>query len=207
MMIKKNSYKEYRWSHNKADNSYNYLYLSLNKIIKKYIKKNNLLDVGCGNGYLTKSISKQFKKILAIDNSNSAIYQAKRNYSGKVKFLNKKLEKIKNKNWDCITLIEVIEHLYSPDEMLKYIYNVSNKKTQVIISTPYHGLIKNILILLSGKFDTHFSPLELNGHIKFFSKNTLTKLILRNKFKIEKIFYSGRFFPISKSIIFIIKKK
>ena len=208
-MIKIRKKTEYTWSHNFADNSYGYLSKSLNIIIKKYVKnKKNLLDIGCGNGYLTKNISKNFKEILAIDSSNSAIKNAKKNYFGKINFSEKKVEEVKKtKLWNCITLIEVIEHLYSPDDMLKKIYKISNKNTKIIITTPYHGFIKNILILLFGKFDTHFSPLWEHGHIKFFSKNTLLKISLRNSFKIDKIFYSGRFFPISKSIILVISKK
>ena len=200
--------KEYLWHHENADNSFNYLSKSINKIIEKFIEKSNLLDIGCGNGFLTKSLSKNFKSVTAIDNSISAIDQAKKNYTGNIKFLNGDLKNLKiDKKFNCITLIEVLEHLYSPDDMLKNIYEISDENTNIILSTPYHNFIKNLLILFSGKFDDHFSPLWEHGHIKFFSKKTLVEICKRNNFKIEKVFYSGRFFPISKSIIFIIKKK
>ena len=90
--------------------------------------------------------------------------------------------------------------------MLQSIHKVSSHDTKIIISTPYHGFIKNLLILLTGKFNKHFSPLWEDGHIKFFSKSTLVEICKRNNFTVEKISYSGRFFPISKSIILIIKK-
>ena len=70
---------KYYWSHNQADNSFLYLFKSLNKILEKEIKnKDTLLDIGCGNGYLTKKLSKKFNKTIAIDNSESGIEQAKK---------------------------------------------------------------------------------------------------------------------------------
>ena len=75
---------------------------------------------------------------------------------------------------------------------MKKIYELSDEKTKIIISTPYHGFIKNLALLLTGRFDDHFSPLWEHGHIKF-SKLTLTKMLLRNNFKIIDILYSGRF--------------
>ena len=199
---------EYIWSHNLADNSFSYLFKSLNKIIRSEILiKRNLLDVGCGNGFLTKKIGKNFENVFAIDTSISAINQAKKEYFGNINFSKTNLDEFNsNKQFDCITLLEVIEHLYSPDKMLQSIHKVSSHDTKIIISTPYHGFIKNLLILLTGKFNKHFSPLWEDGHIKFFSKSTLVEICKRNNFTVEKISYSGRFFPISKSIILIIKK-
>jgi len=200
--------KEYFWKHNHADNSFDYLHKTIKYILLKKIKnKNELLDIGCGNGYLTKKLSAQFNKVTAIDNSQTAIIQAKKNYNGKIKFLKTNIHDFSNNHKiDCITAIEVIEHLYSPDDFLKKIYDLSDKNTKIIISTPYHGFFKNLLILLTGNFENHFSPLWEHGHIKFFSKESLQKLTFRNKFKIVETFFSGRFYPISKSIIIVLEK-
>lgn len=203
-----NDKNKYYWSHNHADNSFLYLFKSLNKILEKEVKyKDTLLDVGCGNGYLTKKLSKNFSKTIAIDNSESAIEQAKKDYTGSINFI---FSDLNNLNFtdkvNCITLIEVIEHLYSPDSLLKEINKFCDNNTKIIISTPFHGFIKNLLIMLSDKFDDHFSPLWEHGHIKFFSKKTLVQICERNNFKVENIYYSGRFYPISKSMIIVLSK-
>ena len=200
--------KEYNWEHNNADNSFNYLQKTINYIIENMIEnKNTLVDIGCGNGYLTKKISENFEEITALDESETAITQAKKNYAGKIKFLQTNLNNYnEKKKIDCITAIEVIEHTYSPDNFLKKLYELSDNDTKIIISTPYHSFLKNLLIILTGKFDNHFSPLWEHGHIKFFSKKTLEEITKRNNFKIVKTFFSGRFYPISKSIIVVLKK-
>ena len=90
---------EYIWKHSHADNSFTYLIKSLEKIILKEIKlKKNYLDVGCGNGFLTKKIASNFKSIDAIDPSKSAIKHAKKNYKGKINFLNLDIQKYKLRN-------------------------------------------------------------------------------------------------------------
>jgi hypothetical protein len=38
----------------------------------------------------------------------------------------------------------------------------------LIITTPYHGYLKNIALSVSVKFDHHVNPLWDGGHIKFF---------------------------------------
>jgi len=202
------SSKEYNWQHDKADNSFEYLQKTLNLIIEKKLNnKKNLIDVGCGNGYLTKKISEKFENVIALDESHSAIVQAKKNYNGKINFIQSSLSNFNyNNKIDCITAIEVIEHTYSPDNFLKKIYELSNESTKIIISTPFHGFVKNLTLLLAGKFDDHFSPLWEHGHIKFFSKSTLSKMLIRNNFKIIDILYSGRVYPISKSMIFVVRK-
>ena len=201
--------REYFWQNSVADNSYKYLSQSLIKVIDKYKKKTHtfLLDIGCGNGFLTKHISKSFIKVIAIDSSSSGIKNAKKKYNGKIQF--KKIDLFKyqsKKKPDFITIIEVIEHLYDPANLIKKIYKLSSKQTTILLTTPYHGFIKNLLIIILGKFDSHFDPLWLHGHIKFFTNITLRKLLIKN-FRIIEKKYSGRFYPISKSVIYVLKKR
>jgi len=41
---------------------------------------------------------------------------------------------------------------------------------RLIISTPYHGNLKNPFIALSNKWDSHLSPPWDGGHIKLWSR-------------------------------------
>lgn len=46
----------------------------------------------------------------------------------------------------------------------------------VLVTTPYHGYLKNLALSLLDKWDQHLSPFWLHGHIKFWSRQTLTQL-------------------------------
>ena len=47
----------------------------------------------------------------------------------------------------------------------------------LICSTPYHGYVKNLLLSLAGKWDTHADPLWDGGHIKLWSRKSLGRLL------------------------------
>ena len=47
----------------------------------------------------------------------------------------------------------------------------------MVLSTPYHGYLKNLALALSGRLDAHFGALRDGGHIKFFSWPTLQVLL------------------------------
>ncbi len=194
----------YQWHHNEGENSFPYIFNSLKQILDNNRNQSLMhLDLGCGNGFLTNKISKFFKETHGFDVSESGIEIAKRNSDQNTKFFqtNLNLENIKEDSYNVVTLIEVIEHVYDPENFLKLIKSKMKKDSKIIISTPFHGYLKNLAISLMNKFDHHFDPLWLHGHIKFFSKKTLLKIMNKNGFRVSKVIYSGRFYPFSKSII------
>ncbi len=196
--------ESYQWHNYEGENSFPYIFNSLKQILDNNRNQSLMhLDLGCGNGFLTNKISKFFKETHGFDVSESGIEIAKRNSDQNTKFFqtNLNLENIKEDSYNVVTLIEVIEHVYDPENFLKLIKSKMKKDSKIIISTPFHGYLKNLAISLMNKFDHHFNPLWLHGHIKFFSKKTLLKIMNKNGFTVSKVIYSGRFYPFSKSII------
>lgn len=63
-----------------------------------------------------------------------------------------------------------------------------------IISTPYHGYIKNLAVALFDRSNYHFCPWWEGGHIKFWSRSTLTTLLREEGFN-NFIFYGLGHFP------------
>ena len=116
---------DYDWINNNTSH-HEYLINSVKNLLDEINlgnEKLELLDVGCGNGYLTKTISNEFKKTLGIDLSKEGINQAKKYTSENLNFLNSDMENLinENKKFDFISSFEVIEHQYLPDLFLKNI--------------------------------------------------------------------------------------
>ncbi len=184
-----------------------YINLLKKKILNKESFKNKShLDLGCGNGSLTKLISPFFKNTIAIDPSVSGIEKAKLNYKGDIDFRNEDIESI-DSFFDVISLFEVIEHVYDPILFLRNVKEKLNKNGKIFLSTPFHGYIKNLIISLINGFDHHFDPLWTHGHIKFFSKKKIDQLCDILDLKLVNISYCGRIYPLSKSMICTIEKK
>ena len=76
-----------------------------------------------------------------------------------------------------------------------------------MISTPYHGYLKNLALSLTDKWDSHISPLWDGGHIKFWSRKTLTDLLESEEFVLQDFSGCGRFPFFWKSMLIIANKR
>ena len=69
----------------------------------------------------------------------------------------------------------------------------------MIISTPYHGYLKNLVLALTNKWDAHLNPFWDGGHIKFWSRKTISRLLSENGFRVIQFIGSGTItFPLDK---------
>lgn len=105
--------------------------------------------------------------------------------------------------FDAVVSTEVIEHLFSPAALPQFAKAVLKPGGHLIVTTPYHGWLKNVLIALAGKWDSHHTPLWEGGHIKFWSRRTLTLLLEENGFKVTQFVGAGRVFGLWKSMILV----
>lgn len=171
------------------------------------IKNSTILDYGCGDGrYIEEFLNVNSYRIIGADISAYAIKQAKKKFP-KARFYvtggdNEKLP-INSSSVDFILAADVIEHIFEVESFLVEMNRTLKKGGKIFISTPYHGRIKNIFIALFG-FDTSFNPTW--AHIRFFTKNSLSKLLKKHGFKIIEYNQYGRFKPLSMGMYFIAKK-
>ena len=75
-----------------------------------------------------------------------------------------------------------------------------------VISTPYHGYVKNLAMAVTGKMDAHFTALWDHGHIKFWSVKTMTQLLNEAGLIVDHFAYVGRIPPLAKSMIAVARK-
>ncbi len=170
-----------------------------------------ICDLGCGNGYLANRLAGLGFSVLGIDASESGIEMAKRYERTELKFLcstfNSSLYKIvANQDYELVASVDVIEHLYSPTELLHTAHQLLKPGGFLILSTPYHGYLKNLALSLLDKWDSHHGVEWDGGHIKFFSVNTLKQLVEKNGFVVNKFLFLGRMPWLWKSMICLAQK-
>jgi len=140
-----------------------------------------LLDLGCGNGALLATFAEAGWELVGVDASHSGITQARQHYP-QVRFENADVchdltALFPPAYFDAIVAVEVVEHLYDPRRFVRNCWRLLKPAGTLVLTTPYHGYLKNIAIAVSGKSDHHYNPLWDCGHIKFWSKRTITTLL------------------------------
>jgi 2-polyprenyl-6-hydroxyphenyl methylase/3-demethylubiquinone-9 3-methyltransferase len=94
--------------------------------------------------------------------------------------------------FDVVVSTEVIEHVYAPRNLAKNAWHLLRPGGLLIMTTPYHGYLKNLVLALMGHFDAHFTALWDGGHIKFWSRRTLSILLSETGFTNIKFYGAGR---------------
>ncbi len=106
----------------------------------------------------------------------------------------------------CILSLEVIEHVYSPAQFAERVSSLLQPGGIAVISTPYHGYLKNLALAITGKMDAHFTALWEGGHIKFFSRKTLGELFAKEGLQEVDFYREGRIPFLAKSMIGVYRK-
>lgn len=155
-----------------------------------------MLDVGCGNGFTCGEFLKLGCKVTGIDLSEQGVALAQKTYpQGRFEVLpanDHLLANLKEEPYDLIVSTEVVEHLYAPRLYAHGCFQALKPGGRFICTTPYHGYLKNLALSLAGKWDTHANPLWDGGHIKLWSRATLTHLLTETGFQNIQFQGAGR---------------
>jgi len=194
---------EFIWAADGLTSAHSYILPALKKSLVASGAQ-SVIDFGCGNGALTAELSSAGYNIMGVDSSESGIRIAQQSY-GSIEFIrggvDDPLPPAFVQKHDAMIAVEVIEHLLLPRALFARAKEALRKQGTLIITTPYHGYLKNLAIALSNRFDTHWHPLRDFGHVKFFSERTLCQLFTEQGFKVEEVARVGRIRALAKSML------
>lgn len=172
-----------------------------------------VLDVGCGNGFWAGRLAAMGFQVTGIDLSPTGIEAAHAAFPG-VRFevleaAGDLCERLGEKPFDVVLSLEVVEHLYGPMEWALACFRALKPGGRLICSAPYHGFLKNLSISLVNGWDRHFTPNWEGGHIKFWSRRTLTRLLARAGFGVGEMKFrgAGRIPYFWKSMVFSVPRQ
>ena len=208
--MKHNIVENYGWASAQGPNSCGYIAPRVLEILKQLDVK-RVLDLGSGNGALCSQIFSMGYETVGVENDKEGVKVASES-NPKIAFYNYGVQDDPNellkfeKEVDVVVSTEVVEHLFSPHLLPIYAAGVLKKGGYLVISTPYHGYLKNLIISILNKWDSHHTVLWHGGHIKFWSRVTLTKLLEKNGFSVVGFSGVGRFPYLWKSMLLIARK-
>jgi SAM-dependent methyltransferase len=181
----------------------------LSKIIQlaEQLKPTDLLDVGCGDGYLlTQLASRIDAHLYGVD-----VYELETaSWTYKMADITVGLP-FSDGMFDLVVLGEVIEHVPDPDYLLDEIWRTLKPGGKVIVTTPNLASWANRVLLLLGiqplftetssrrKLGRRFKFLgqgsSVEGHLKIFTLPALKELTVACGFKIDGVWGVPFFFP------------
>jgi len=135
-----------------------------------------VLDLGCGAGAFTAWMKKAGYRAIGADLSTHALAMARDRFP-QCGFLD--LDPggaipAADGAFAAVWASEVIEHVLEVPAFLGEVRRVLRPGGLLILTTPYHGTVKNVLLALT-RFEKHFNP--LGSHIRFFDKPGLRKCL------------------------------
>ena len=197
-------YKDYGFQNDYLTHNFKYLLDPLLAMINKN-QNQCILDLGCGNGYLANYLISLGYNVYGTDASERGIKIARQKNAGN--FFVQDLSsdelplELQGLKFDTIVTTEVIEHLYDPEGLLRFCRRHLTPGGALIISSPYHGYLKNLVLSILNKWDDHLNPLWHGGHIKLWSRHTLEKALKLHGFQPETFKGCGRLPYLWKSML------
>ena len=160
------SYKDWGWQSAAFGSAHVHLLPSLLAMLGR--PRGPVLDVGCGNGAIARALIAQGYDVYGVDASESGVAIANAQVPDHFFVLDVTSgalpAALAGRRFDVVISTEVIEHLYDPRSFIDFARRHLAGDGEFILSTPYHGYLKNLVMALTGKLDDHFNVLIVDLH-------------------------------------------
>lgn len=141
---------------------------------------NKVLELGVGDGTITKKLLGKNNKVITADATNAADYKFD---------FNKFRYPVPDESFDVIVLAEVIEHLLHPIAALQECHRILKDDGRLILTTPNMASLKNIIsILFLGKLTYSAEPdaVDYHGHVCDYWFKRIKDVVEKAEFKIKR---------------------
>jgi 2-polyprenyl-3-methyl-5-hydroxy-6-metoxy-1,4-benzoquinol methylase len=164
----------------------------VSQIIKQHSPRmTSIIELGCNDGATLHGIidNKLFplEKVHGVDYADTSDKLIEDD-DFTVFDLNNDVDGIKNLiyNSDVILLLDVLEHLYSPEEFLLNLKKVKRVDSMIIISVPNHSSVRMLLAWLRNEFPRDDIGFFDQTHRSWFSLKSITEIALNHYDIVDK---------------------
>lgn len=148
--------------------------------------ESTVLDIGCGQGYVSEEMAKRAKRVVGVDQ------YIRESNNPKIEFRQFNLDQdaipVSVSDFDQIFLLDVIEHLRDPEVFMENLrVAAANKRPEIILTTANVAFFVTRFMLLLGNFNYGRKGILDRTHTRLFTFNSLRELFQQTGFKVEEI--------------------
>lgn len=199
---------EHHYGSAKAQHTEAYLWRHITSLCAE-LRVRRVVDIGCGNGALCHELARRGYEVVGCEPIAEGLRFAQ-DAAPQLVFhqlgVDDDPSPIGTESFDVAIATEVIEHLARPRNLPRFAKRLLRPGGHMVISTPYHGYLKNLILALTNRWDAHLNPFWDGGHIKFWSCKTLSQLLNETGFRIVRFIGAGRLPFLWKSMIVVAQK-
>jgi 2-polyprenyl-3-methyl-5-hydroxy-6-metoxy-1,4-benzoquinol methylase len=151
--------------------------------LRRFFGRNkDLLDVGCGEGFLARQLTEDGHRVSGID-----MLDVPRHRESFVTYDRMDLDDVQSHarlaarkdRFDYVILLDVLEHLRQPEPLLRTAAALLKPHGKIILSVPNVANITVRLQLLLGSFDYTERGILDRTHLRFYTRRTIRETIER----------------------------
>jgi 2-polyprenyl-3-methyl-5-hydroxy-6-metoxy-1,4-benzoquinol methylase len=143
----------------------------------------DVLDIGCGLGFLAEQLSQDGNVVDGIDVVPDTVSKAGL-HQYRVADLEAGLPSMGGKCYDRVLLLDVLEHLRFPERILRAAHQFIKPNGVLIVSVPNIANITVRASLLAGRFEYEDRGILDRTHLRFFTRKTARRLLVEQGFEI-----------------------
>jgi 2-polyprenyl-3-methyl-5-hydroxy-6-metoxy-1,4-benzoquinol methylase len=146
-----------------------------------------VLDIGAGEGFFAEELAANGNRVTGIDNRPKPTENSRfeRYFTADLEEgIAGVIRQLDGKRFGRVLLLDVLEHLRRPEQILRQTHEVLEREGLLIVSLPNIANIYVRLTLLLGKFDYSERGLLDKTHLRFFTRKTARRLLELNGYSI-----------------------
>jgi 2-polyprenyl-3-methyl-5-hydroxy-6-metoxy-1,4-benzoquinol methylase len=189
----------FAWSRSQMFTSYNHVlaYYQAQSCLD-YAKGDSLLDMPCGDGTLTAMLAPKFRRVVGVDASSKHLALA-RDAVPAATFYEALIEEFEcDERFDTITLLNILEHVVDPVQVLKKAASLLAKDGLLLVHVPNAYAVNRRLAVLMGTLTVceELSPFDIQvvGHRRSYTLDSLRADVEQADLKVKAtggVFYKS----------------
>ena len=154
------------------------------------LKKIKILDIGCGGGLLSEPMCRLGADVMGIDASKNKIEIAKihaKKNKLKINYMCATPEVLKNKKFDVILNMEIVEHVEDVNFFIKKSSELLKKDGLMFVATLNKTLKSYLFAIIGAEYFLRWLPIGTHDWNKFVKPEELVKISENSNLKLEKL--------------------